>query len=116
MALSSKNDTAEVGSMRNTAVVYLSGPMSGLPEFNHPAFFEAEATLKSAGFEVFNPARNPAGLTEKDYMALAMVALPISDMIIALAGWESSQGAVTEIAYAAKLNLSFMTVDEAIAL
>lgn len=33
-----------------TVRIYLSGPMTGLPEFNHPAFMDAEARLAEAGF------------------------------------------------------------------
>lgn len=37
--------------------VYVAGPMRGLPEFNFPAFFEAEQHLMAHGYEVCNPAR-----------------------------------------------------------
>ena len=60
-------------------VAYISGPISGKPNLNHPAFFAAEEKLKAAGYEVFNPVRHPAGLTEAAYMQLAMVALPLSN-------------------------------------
>ena len=38
--------------------VYLAGKMSGIPEFNFPAFFRYAKQLEDAGFEVFNPAQN----------------------------------------------------------
>lgn len=38
-------------------VVYVAGPMRGIPKYNHPAFYEAEAMLVSMGFDVINPAR-----------------------------------------------------------
>lgn len=36
--------------------VYLSGPMTGLPELNFPAFRVEAARLRALGFEVVNPA------------------------------------------------------------
>lgn len=38
--------------------VYVSGPMTGLPQFNFPAFDDATAYLVAAGCEVFSPADN----------------------------------------------------------
>jgi hypothetical protein len=37
--------------------VYICGPMRSMPQLNHPAFFEAEDTLKKRGHNVINPAR-----------------------------------------------------------
>lgn len=36
--------------------VYIAGPMSGMPEFNFPAFFAAQRRLEAQGWIVNNPA------------------------------------------------------------
>jgi hypothetical protein len=38
--------------------IYIAGPMTGLPEYNFPAFDKAAAELTAQGHEVFNPAQN----------------------------------------------------------
>ena len=42
--------------LKKTDVVYLSGPMSDLPDCNIPAFYAAEKILRNTyGCEVLNP-------------------------------------------------------------
>jgi uncharacterized protein DUF4406 len=43
--------------------IYISGRMSGLPEFNFPAFHKAAADWRAAGWEVVNPAESFDGAT-----------------------------------------------------
>lgn len=39
-------------------ILYIAGPMSGLPDNNYPAFFSAEEDLRAAGYtRILNPAR-----------------------------------------------------------
>lgn len=39
--------------------IYLSGPMTGVPEYNYPAFNAEAARLRALGYTVENPAENP---------------------------------------------------------
>lgn len=93
-------------------IVYISGPMTGLPEFNYPAFDQAEKALSFGGFDVLNPARHGTvdGFTWADYMRLALVDLSKADAICMLPGWESSRGAQLELHIAKQLCLTQMSL------
>jgi len=92
--------------------LYIAGPMTGLPEYNFPAFFEAEARLRACGYDVANPARHGVieGAQWQDYMRLAITALMTCDGVATLAGWTRSRGAALEIDIAQRL---LMTVEQA---
>ena len=88
--------------------VYIAGPMTGLPDFNYPAFHAEAARLRAAGFEVENPADNPhppcgswAG-----YMRMAIRQISHCDAVAFLPGWNSSRGARLERRIALDLGLS----------
>ena len=89
-------------------VVFISGLMTGLPDFNRAAF-NAEAELLAAlGFIVLNPAVFPDGLEHGQYMAMCLTMLEQADTIMLLEGWESSKGAVMEFNHARALQLPMM--------
>lgn len=101
-------------------IVYIAGPMRGIPEFNFPAFHAAAKKLRDEGHLVFNPAEkdnerhgtdisvgNATGdetLAAKQHGfnlrdALAVDAEFIcrhADTIALLPGWENSKGARAE--------------------
>lgn len=87
------------------AKVYIAGPMTGLPEFNRPAFFAAMEDLAAGGDTPLSSAVLPDGLSEADYMAIGIAMLQRADCIYMLQGWDSSEGARAELAYAQKLRL-----------
>lgn len=38
--------------------IYIAGPMTGLPDFNFPAFNDMAAILRGLGYHVENPAEH----------------------------------------------------------
>lgn len=97
--------------------LYIAGPMSGLPDSNYPAFNAAAGLLRLAGFEVENPAENPAPRCGSwlGYMRMSLVQISRSDALVMLPGWEQSKGARAEFRIACDLGLPVMTVDQALA-
>lgn len=81
-------------------VIYLSGPMTGLPEHNFPLFNAEAARLRAKGYTVINPAENFGGdttLSHAEYMQVDIPLVAGADMIALLPGWEDSVGAAGEI-------------------
>lgn len=78
--------------------IYLAGPMSGLPNFNYPAFHAAAARLRAMGHTVLNPAENPTPPcgTWQAYMRMALAQLVQCECIVLLPGWADSKGALIE--------------------
>lgn len=97
--------------------VYIAGPMTGLPEFNFPAFHAAAAALRSRGFEVENPAENPTPACGSwlAYMRMAVAQVATVDAVVLLPGWEQSRGAKVEFRLAEGLGLQVMTLEKALA-
>ena len=91
-----------------TSEVYLSGPMTGLPDHNYPAFEAAAQHLAPLVHAVVSPTQIGLhdGWTWADYMgeALALQADPDINTTYMLPGWEQSRGACIEHAFATALN------------
>jgi hypothetical protein len=97
--------------------LYVAGPMTGLPDFNFPAFHAAAAKLRALGFDVENPAENtePPCKSWLGYMRKAVVQVSKVDGLILLPGWEQSKGARVEFNLAVGLGLSVMTLEQCLA-
>ena len=89
------------------ARVYIAGPMSGLPDFNYPAFNQAEDVLRDLGFYPRNPAKNglPAGSAWSDHMRADIRMLTTCDAVFMLKDWQQSRGATLEHHIAQTLGL-----------
>lgn len=96
-------------------VTYIAGPMTGLPEFNYPAFHAAAAKLRAEGVGVVNPADHANGDTGRSwpfYMRLALVSLAGCHAIAMLPGWERSRGARLEHHVATELGMPVTYLSE----
>jgi len=96
------------------AIVYISGPMTGLPELNYPAFNSAEMALRDIGIHAENPAKNPKPSPEtwENYMRMAIRQLCTCDLVVTLDGWCSSRGAVAEVELAHRLGMRVVPYHE----
>ncbi len=94
--------------------IYLSGPMSGLPDLNFPAFNAEAARLRALGFEVVNPAElNPEPDTGwHECMRNDLKALLDCDTLALLPGWQHSSGAHLEMHVAHRVGMDIVFAKE----
>jgi hypothetical protein len=93
--------------------IYISGPMTGLPEFNFPAFHAEASRLRALGYSVVNPAEINAGanLSWQQCMRADIRALCDCDTLALLPGWQRSSGAHLEMHLAHRLGLEIVMAD-----
>ena len=99
-------------------IVYISGPMRGLPEFNYPAFNEAARMWRSRGFTVFNPAENfggHTGMSMKDYMRRDLMQVLDSDFVVLLPRADTSIGSCLEVSVAQAVDIPVIEHNRAVA-
>jgi len=94
--------------------IYISGPMTGLPDLNFPAFHAEADRLRAIGFEVVNPAdlnQDPkAGWSE--CMRADIKALCDCDTLALLDGWQKSAGAHLEMHIAHRIGMEIVIAKE----
>ena len=91
--------------------LYLSGPMTGVKNFNHELFNRVAAEFRMVGFEVCSPSEFFDGDTTREreeYMREAFKYLLEADTVVILPGWEQSKGARIEITVAQELGLNLV--------
>jgi hypothetical protein len=98
--------------------IYISGPMTGIPQFNYPEFFRVANALRELGHFVINPAETN-GLTVEEalrdveanprswdyYMRKDVMSVSSVDALCLLPGWQNSKGARLEVTVAKSLGL-----------
>lgn len=96
-------------------MLYLSGPMTGLPEYNYPAFRTASEELRSKGFIVFDPSEvfdGDQSFAKEIYMREDIKAVLDAHLVVTLDGWEQSSGARLEVEVAKACGIPTISYDE----
>lgn len=81
---------------------YIAGPMTGVKDWNYPAFMDAERWLRErfSGDEIINPATSFDGntmLPRDIYMRTALRNVAKCNRLYLLRHWYTSNGASTEV-------------------
>ena len=97
--------------------VYLAGPMTGIEDYNFPAFIQKAKELRAKGLTVFSPAEADLekwgdmegvkkNATYRECLKTDLLyILDHADAIYLLPGWEKSKGVAAELALAKALKL-----------
>ena len=79
--------------------VYISGPMTGIQDFNYPAFARMHDFLAQQGIQTLNPCHIANGDTSKPYdfyIRESLIMVAKAGAIVMLDGWQKSRGAKLE--------------------
>ena len=106
--------------------IYIAGPMTGMPEFNYPAFREAAQRLRNTGATVVNPVEigEKYGTAEEinadpsklaDLILEELDALGKCDAIYLLPGWQRSVGTKRELQLALLRKLEILVEGSGVA-
>lgn len=98
--------------------IYISGPMTGLPGKNFPAFNAEADRLRKLGFDVVNPVDvNPdeATMSWTECLRNDLAALLTCDTLALLDGWQQSAGAHLEMHVAHRVGMEIVIAREVMA-
>lgn len=97
----------------DSRMIYIAGPITGLPDRNERAIGDAEQDLRMRGLRPINPLRlNPIPWTTwGEAMRVDIAHLVVCDMVALLPGWEASLGVTVEMQIAHALQLDVRSLD-----
>lgn len=75
--------------------IYIAGKITGDPYYK-AKFARAAADIADAGHTPINPAMQPEGMSNADYMRISFAQLDSADAVAFLPDWEDSRGARIE--------------------
>lgn len=86
-----------LGKLGKTDLVYIAGPMTGIEDFNRPAFWMMEHAIKLREAQVMSPAHyENLSLPYEWYMRNDIAMLLKCNVVVFLCGWKKSKGAKVE--------------------
>lgn len=96
--------------------IYISGPMTGMPDLNVSAFRAESDRLRSLGYDVVNPAElNPdPAIGWHECMRRDLAALLTCDTLALLDHWQKSAGAHLEMHVAHRVGMEIVIAREVI--
>lgn len=87
-------------------VIYLSGPMTGIEDYNYPLFDHVSGRLRGCGHRVYNPTEHPLAeefkktasriYTRAIFASYCTFICLEADTIVLLPGWSMSVGSQVE--------------------
>lgn len=94
--------------------IYISGPMTGIQDFNFPAFHAEADRLRALGYDVVNPAEiNPDTTMEwHECMRRDLAELLTCDALALMDGWQKSAGAHLEMHVAHRVGMEIVIARE----
>ncbi|MDR0250540.1 MAG: DUF4406 domain-containing protein [Burkholderiales bacterium] len=94
--------------------IYISGPMTGLPYLNFPAFHNEAARLRTLGYDVVSPAEinQNKNIAWHDALRKDLQALLVCDTLALLEGWQRSEGAHLEMHVAHRVGIAIVVAKD----
>ncbi len=100
--------------------IYVAGPMTGVAQWNRPAFVKAAERLREIGWEVTSPVEIADAFGSQKTIVTTpglldtvideeLAQLTKCDAIYLLTGWENSRGAKTELLLALEKGMDVIT-------
>jgi hypothetical protein len=91
-------------------LVYISGPITGLPDNNYYEFMHAQERINAAGLDCLVPHEffthiDTVGFKHDDYMRVCIAEMMKADIIVTLKDWELSKGAKMEVNIAREMQM-----------
>lgn len=79
--------------------IYLAGPIRGVPDYKE-RFEAVRRKIEEDKNIALDPSLLPECMEQADYMRISMAMIQSADAMLLLKGWENSEGARIEKAYA----------------
>lgn len=90
--------------------------MSGIERYNFDEFNRLSAVLRDQGYTVINPAETAGGVSDLGrswYFRYDFgVIIGLCDLVLAMPGWDQSEGAKAEVAVANEIGIPVAQIDE----